>query len=97
MEELDANVTKNKNTQKNSKITKSTNKNSRIVRRGGDRKKQYMQQKCTSYVKIFSANCASLKNGKLKSLNIEVKSTGANIVTLQETHYRQKGHINMNK
>ena len=38
-----------------------------------------------------------MKNGKIDSLNAEVRSTSANIVTLQETHYKQKGKIKMDK
>ena len=46
---------------------------------------------------IFSANCTGLKNGKLVSLNAEVRNIQANIVTLQETHFKQKGKIKMDK
>ena len=42
-------------------------------------------------------NCASLKNGKMASLNAEVKSTKANLVTLQEVHFREKGKIKLDK
>ena len=44
---------------------------------------------------MFSTNGAGVKNGKVRSLNAEVRSTGANIVTIQETHSRQKGKIKM--
>ena len=56
---------------------------------------KYVKGESASCIKVFSANCASLKHGKIKSLNAEVRSTKANIVTLQETHYRQKGKIMM--
>ena len=48
-------------------------------------------------IKLFSTNGAGVKNGKVQSLNAEVKSTGANIITVQETHCTQKGKIKMNK
>ena len=56
-----------------------------------------MAGKCAPTLKMFSANCASLKNGKQASLNAEVASTNANIVTLQETHFKEKGKIKMKK
>ena len=49
-----------------------------------------------SCLKIFSANCASLKYGKIKSLNAGIRHTDANIVTLQETHYKTKGKVQVN-
>ena len=67
------------------------------VRRAGDCKINCMKNKCATSLNIFSANCASLKNGKLASLNAEVNSTEANIITLQETHYKEKGKIKLNK
>ena len=48
-------------------------------------------------IKLFSTNGAGVKYGKVQSLNAEVKSTGANIVTIQETHCTQKGKIKMDK
>ena len=77
--------------------TKSKCKQSKVVRRGGDCKKRYVKGESASCIKVFSANCAYLKHGKIKSLNAEVRSTKANIVTLQETHYRQKGKSMMDK
>ena len=56
-----------------------------------------MKSKFASSLKIFAANCAGLKNGKQNSLNAEVRSTKANIVMLQETHYKQKGKIKLDK
>ena len=44
---------------------------------------------------MISANCASLKYGKTKSLNAGIINTNANIVTLQETHYNTKGKAQM--
>ena len=79
------------NPTKNNKATK------KVVRRGGDCKNKYVKGQSASFLKIFSANCASLKNGKINSLNAEVRITNANIVTLQEVHYRQKGNIKMDK
>ena len=34
-------------------------------------------------------------NGKVESLNAEVKALNANIVTVQETHSKRKGKITM--
>ena len=56
-----------------------------------------MKSKCASSIKLFSANCAGLKNGKQRSLNAEVYNSNSNIVTLQETHFKQKGKIHMDK
>ena len=81
----------------NSNNIKAKKKYSKPVRRGGDCKRKYMDGKCASSLKIFSANCAGLRNGKLRSLNAEVKSTNANIITLQETHYKQKGKVKLDK
>ena len=36
-------------------------------------------------------------HGKLTSLNAEVNSIKAKIITLQETHYKEKGKIKLNK
>ena len=83
--------------QKSMKHVKHKSKHNKIVRRGGDCKRKYMKSKCASIVKIFSASCAGLKNGKLSSLNAEVRATNANIITLQETHYKQKGKIKLDK
>ena len=67
------------------------------MRRAGDSKKNHMSGKCATNLKLFSANCASLKNGKMASLKSEVKCTMANIVTLQETHFREKGKIKLDR
>ena len=77
--------------------TKNNKPKLKVVRRGGDCKFKYVKGESAVRLKIFSANCASLKNGKINSLNAEVRSTKANIVTLQEVHYRQKGKIKMDK
>ena len=62
------------------------------IRRGG-RKKKHMARSCASSLKIFSTNAASLINGKIKSLKSEILCTKAKIVTVQETHSRRKGKI----
>ena len=67
------------------------------VRRGGDSKKNHVIGHCATSLKIFSANCASLRNGKMGSLNAEVRATQSNIVTLQETHFTEKGKIKLDK
>ena len=46
-------------------------------------------------LKMFSTNDAGVVNGKIDSLINEVKATGATIVTVQETHCRRKGRIQM--
>ena len=77
--------------------TKNNKPTQKVVRRGGDCKFKYVKGESATRLKIFSANCASLQNGKTNSLNAEVRSTKANKVTLQEVHYRQKGKIKMDK
>ena len=44
-------------------------------------------------IKMFSTNGAGIIGGKVKSLLAEVKHTQCNIVTVQETHCRTKGKI----
>ena len=44
---------------------------------------------------MFSTNAAGLVNGKVQSLNSQVKATASNIVTIQETHSSRKGRIKM--
>ena len=75
----------------------SQKKHVKLVRRGGDCRHKHMKSKCASSVKIFSAYCAGLKNGKLRSLNAEVFNLKANIVTLQETRFEPKGKVHMDK
>ena len=66
------------------------------VRRGGiNHKLKHVKPRVAGVLKLFSTNGAGVKNGKVRSLNAEVQSTGANIVTLQETHCNQKGKIKM--
>ena len=66
------------------------------IRRGGVQKKVHsMNSKVLSNIKLFATNGAGVKNGKVRSLNAEVKSTQANIVMVQETHCTQKGKIVM--
>ena len=54
-----------------------------------------MNSKVVSHLKIFATNGAGVKNGKVDSLNAEVRSTQSNIVMVQETHCSQKGKIHM--
>ena len=85
--------------QKNSK-NKNTNKkkHSKRIRRGQFAIKQnHMTNKFCSNLKMFSTNGAGIKNGKVDSLTAEVRNTGANIVTIQETHCTQKGKIKMDQ
>ena len=48
-------------------------------------------------IKMFSTNGAGIVEGKIDSLNAQIRMTDANIVTLQETHSKRKGQIHMNK
>ena len=48
-------------------------------------------------LRILSTNAAGVVNGKLASLNAEVKAAHANIVMVQETHSTRKGKIIMSK
>ena len=54
-----------------------------------------MNNKVVCNLKIFATNGAGVKNGKIQSLNAEIRSTMANIVMIQETHCTQKGKIPM--
>ena len=54
-----------------------------------------MKPKPLGHIKLFSTNGAGIKNGKVASLIAEVHNTQANIITVQETHSRQKGKISM--
>ena len=45
------------------------------------------------HLKIFSTNAASVINGKRESLKSEVLCAKSNVITLQETHARKKGSI----
>ena len=46
-------------------------------------------------IKIFSTNAAGIVSGKAESLVNEVNVTGANIVTIQETHSIRKGRVKL--
>ena len=54
-----------------------------------------MNNKVVCNLKLFATNGAGVKNGKIQSLNAEIRSTMANIVMIQETHCTQKGKIPM--
>ena len=56
-----------------------------------------MHPQYASQIKLFSTNGAGIKNGKVDSLNAEVRSTKSNIVTVQETHCSEKGRIKMDR
>ena len=56
-----------------------------------------MKPKTIGHVKLFSTNGAGIMNGEVASLKAEVLSTQSNIITVQETHSRQKGKILMGK
>ena len=64
-------------------------------------KKQYKKRKsnktsksCSTNLCVFTANAAGAKN-KALSLKNELKSLGAGIFTLQETHYKKKGYFGL--
>ena len=75
----------------NSKLTTVLHR-PRPTKRGFN-KKQYMIRQNTASLKMFSANGAGIVGGKKKSLISLVKNTNSNLVTLQETHSRRKGKI----
>ena len=60
-----------------------------------DNNKKHIGRHCSGYLKIFSTNAASVINGKKESLKSEITCTKANVVTLQETHARKKGKIDI--
>ena len=74
---------------------KSTIHSKRIRRGGLKHQVHHVKSKMIDHIKIFSTNGAGVKNGKVSSLKAEVRSTQANIVTVQETHCKQKGKIHM--
>ena len=57
------------------------------------RKQLKVNMTCEKTLKIFSTNGAGIVNGKLDSLKSEVKTVGATVVTIQETHCQRKGRI----
>ena len=72
------------------------NKPKRKIRRGGVKKSgSHVSKKSVTSIKVFSTNGAGIKNGKVASLNAEIESLQANLVTVQETHCTQKGRIVM--
>ena len=54
-----------------------------------------MKKNTNRFLKIFSTNGAGVVGGKTNSLRTQVKLTEANIVTVQETHARRKGKIQL--
>ena len=48
-------------------------------------------------LKIVSTNGVGIVGGKISSLRAQVKNTQANLVTLQETHAKRKGNIQLSK
>ena len=55
--------------------------------------KSNVKTKPGNNIKMFSTNGAGVVGGKVESLKAEVKHTNCNIITLQETHSRTKGKI----
>ena len=59
------------------------------------KKPTVVHNKVIDSITIFSTNAAGVVTGKADSLINEVKSTCANIVTLQETHSQCKGRVKL--
>ena len=57
--------------------------------------KIHVKAKKSLCLKLFATNGAGLIRGKVNSLKMEVKATGANLVMIQETHAQTKGKIAM--
>ena len=57
------------------------------------KKKTDVTNNTASNLKLFSTNGAGVIGGKIGSLKAQVSLTKANVVTLQETHARRKGRI----
>ena len=55
--------------------------------------KRHMTRQTSATLKIYSTNGAGVVGGKIKSLKSAVKQTNANLVTIQETHSKRKGRI----
>ena len=55
--------------------------------------KRHMLRQPATCLKLFSTNGAGVVGGKVKSLQAAVQQTNANLVTLQETHSKRKGRI----
>ena len=56
-------------------------------------KKRNMKNRISSNLKLFSTNGAGVAGGKVNSLKSAVRDVKANLVTIQETHCRRKGTI----
>ena len=89
----DSDQPKNTKNDKDNQNINTKYKHMKRVRRGGDSKKNHVIGHCATSLEIFSANGASLRNGKMDSLNEEVRAIQSNIMTLQETHFTKKGKI----
>ena len=86
--ENDTSVKDAENTRGNKPCTNRGKK----IRRGG-RNMKHVKRQCSDYLKLLSTNAAGIINGKIDSLKSEIICTKANIVTIQETHCRKKGKI----
>ena len=69
--------------------------NIKYIRYKRNKKPTIIHDKVSDSVTVFSTNAAGVVTGKADSLINEVKSTGANIVTLQETHSQRKGKVKL--
>ena len=58
------------------------------------RKSNKASKNCSTNLCVCTANAAGAKN-KALSLKNELKSLGAGIFTLQETHYKKKGYFGL--
>ena len=52
-----------------------------------------MKRQTNASFKMFSTNGAGVVGGKIKSLQAAVNKTNSNLVTIQETHSKRKGRI----
>ena len=89
------NNTKPHNTKKNIKYqnTKKSIKQKTHQKNRKTQNRQNSNKNVVQTVPIFSANCAGCEN-KTQSLIDNINHIGAGIITLQETHLKQKGKLN---
>ena len=67
----------------------------KYIRHNNSMKSVVKLNKISDIIKVLSTNAAGVVTGKADSLVNEVKSTGSNIVTIQETHSQRKGRVKL--
>ena len=77
------------------KVNANDKRKDNSIKSKKDSKMRSTIDKPSQTIKIFSTNGAGVINGKVDSLNSEIKAAAANIVTIQETHCTRKGRIQM--